>query len=110
MIDFLYSFFHPRTFGAVRSSKWPAVMKAYRAEHPTCAVCGKGASLINPQNIHHVKPFHLHPELELDPTNLITLCRVDHLIFGHLKNFKSFNITVREDSALWYNKITTRPS
>jgi 5-methylcytosine-specific restriction protein A len=110
MIDFLYSFFHPRTFGAVRSSKWPAVMKAYRAEHPNCAVCGSKGNLLNPLNCHHKTPFHTHPELELESSNLIMLCRVHHLWVGHLGNFKSWNETVEQDSKYWLDKITNRPS
>ena len=103
-------FFDPTLLGAVpRSSEWPRVMKAYRSAHPNCAVCGKGNSLLNPINIHHCRPFHIQPELELEITNLITLCRVDHLIFGHLKNFKSFNVNVREDAKAWSTKILSRP-
>ena len=103
-------FFDPTLLGSVpRSSEWPKVVKAYRDKNPNCAVCGKGSSLLNPINIHHVRPFHIHPELELDPMNLITLCRVDHLIFGHLKNFKSYSVDVREDAQAWNTKINHRP-
>lgn len=48
--------------------------------------------------VHHKKPFHLHPEYELDPDNLITLCEgkefsslACHLVFGHLGNYKLEN-------------------
>jgi 5-methylcytosine-specific restriction protein A len=81
-----------------RSPHWSAVEKAFRKDHPECAACGS----IKHLNVHHIKPFHLFPELELDPTNLITLCMDTlecHLQVGHLGNFKKFNINVRNDAA-----------
>jgi len=53
--------------------------------------------------------------LELEPTNLVTLCEANkggvncHLLFGHLSNFKSFNVDVLSDAAHWSEKIRTRP-
>lgn len=97
--------------GTLRSSKWPAVRKQHLATHPCCVLCGGTAKL----EVHHIRPFHLHPELELDPTNFVTLCEAGkegvncHLLFGHLGNFKSFNTTVLEDAAAWLVKITQRP-
>lgn len=95
---------------ARRSPQWPHA----RAEHlklfPYCAVCGGTVKL----NVHHIKPFHLHPELELDPTNFITLCEARkwvncHLLFGHLGSFKAVNPYVVKDAATWRQKIETRP-
>lgn len=66
--------------------------------------------------VHHIKPFHLHPELELDPSNLIVLCESGggglncHLAIGHLGSYKSFNVDVVNDSATWKKKIESRPS
>lgn len=96
--------------GAKRSGKWPTVRKAHLAKNPSCEVCG-GTKKIE---VHHIKPFHLHPELELDPSNLISLCEGAsdvncHLLFGHLGNFKSLNKNVVEDSAEWNKKIKDRP-
>jgi hypothetical protein len=97
--------------GTARSSKWPAVRRAHLKNHPRCEVCGGKKSL----QAHHVRPFHLHPQLELDPKNLITLCESEadgclaHLMFGHLGSFKSYNIHVREDVAIWRKKIKNRP-
>ena len=74
-------------------------------------MCGGKVKL----EVHHKKPFHIHPELELDPTNFITLCEADkggvncHLLFGHLGNFKSLNDTVETDAAQWNTKIKSRP-
>jgi hypothetical protein len=100
---------HPAN--VARSTHWPAVRAAYLKEHPTCAVCGGKEKL----EVHHRRPFHLHPELELDPTNFITLCESDkngcncHLMFGHIGNFKSYNIAVESDANYWHNQLLTRP-
>lgn len=100
---------HP--LGTARSGHWPTVRKQHLALHPTCAMCGGADKL----EVHHIRPFHLHPNLELEPTNLVTLCEANkggancHLLFGHLSNFKSFNVDVLADSAQWNQKIKTRP-
>ena len=82
-----------------RSSKWPALQRKFKKENPTCAACGSTKQL----NVHHKKPFHLHPELELEPTNLITLCMDPanecHIKLGHGDNFKAYNPDVTEDVA-----------
>jgi len=97
--------------GSKRSGKWPSVRKKFLLTHPTCAVCGGKAKL----EVHHKEPFHLNPELELDPTNFIVLCENDkngvncHLLFGHLGNFKSLNLKVEEDAKEWLDKIKNRP-
>jgi 5-methylcytosine-specific restriction enzyme A len=96
--------------GAKRSSKWPAVRKAFLAENPTCAVCGGTKKL----NVHHERTFFDHPELELNKLNLITLCEAKndgvscHLLFGHCGNFKDVNPDVRADAAIWAAKIKNR--
>ena len=93
-----------------RSPKWPAVRKAWLKIHPACAACGTTDRL----EVHHIQPFNLRPDLELNPhgDNLITLCETGgncHLFVGHLKNFKSFNSTVREDAKIVLKKIKSRP-
>lgn len=79
---------------AARSGHWPTVRNQHLEKNPTCAVCGGEDNL----QVHHIKPYHLHPELELDPNNLLTLCEPSsilhincHLVWGHLGNWKSFN-------------------
>jgi 5-methylcytosine-specific restriction enzyme A len=95
--------------GAKRSDKWPSVRKAHLQKYPRCQGCGETEKL----QVHHKKPFHLHPELELDPSNLITLCEAPgrdcHLHLGHLLSFKSFNPEVENDTKAWYNKVLGRP-
>jgi 5-methylcytosine-specific restriction enzyme A len=97
-----------RTFGAMRSNKWPKVRAAHLRDYPTCAVCGRKELL----NVHHIQPFHLYPELELDPFNLLTLCEGAttncHFRWGHLDDWSSWNPFVRTDAALWLAKIRQR--
>ena len=68
---------------APRSDKWPAVRAAHLRDEPRCRWCGGAADL----EVHHVEPFHVKPELELDPNNLLTLCmakgRECHYRCGH---------------------------
>jgi 5-methylcytosine-specific restriction enzyme A len=80
--------------GGLRSGVWPKVEHDFKSKHPTCAACGGVVNL----NVHHMKPFHLDPALELDETNLITLCMEIghdcHLLIGHGDDFKAFNPNV----------------
>lgn len=100
-----------KTQGKKRSSEWPKVRAQYLKQHPKCYVCLGTVKI----QVHHVKPFHLHPELELDRKNLITLCENKkggincHLAFGHLGSFKSINQAVRDDTKVWRLKILNRP-
>lgn len=98
--------------GAVRSGRWPTARRNHLLKFPNCQVCGEAKLKVE---VHHVKPFHLHPELELDPDNLITLCESMHngvschQLFGHLGDFHSVNKDVRQDAKEWAEKITKRP-
>ena len=82
--------------GMERSPHWPSVQHKHLKLEPVCAACGGGLNL----NVHHKKPFHLFPELELEPTNLITLCmdgdKDCHIKLGHGSNFKAYNPYVEE--------------
>jgi len=95
-----------------RSSQWPTARANYLKINGKCAVCGSTKKL----EVHHKQPFHVHPELELDPTNFITLCETDdngincHLLVGHLGNFKSVNVNVEADAASWNQKLANRPA
>ena len=89
-----------------RSSKWPSVRKAHLSKHPRCEACGSKELLA----VHHIKPFHEFPELELDPSNLITLCFTHHIELGHKGNWKTINPYVREDAKqIKEHNLTTAP-
>src|SRR4051812_21566466 len=81
-----------------RSPRWPAVERAHVRQHPACAACGGTDHL----QVHHVEPFHVCPEKELDPANLITLCMAPgercHYLIGHLgTSWHAWNVHVRRD-------------
>ncbi|MCF7835793.1 MAG: HNH endonuclease [Candidatus Marinimicrobia bacterium] len=92
---------------AKRSSQWPKVRQEYLKNNPKCAVCGGTKKC----EVHHVLPFHLFPELELDLKNLITLCECKkygvncHLFMGHLGNYKKFNYNIDEDAIIWNKRL-----
>jgi 5-methylcytosine-specific restriction enzyme A len=93
--------------GPLRSSRWAKVRKEHLEANPKCIVCEGTQQL----NVHHIKPFHLHPELELDPNNLVTLCEcasygiICHLLIGHLGNYKNINPNSVEDAKIWNIKL-----
>jgi 5-methylcytosine-specific restriction endonuclease McrA len=85
------------TFGTdPRSSKWEKVRNDFIKLNPTCAACGTTEDL----NVHHIVPFHDDESKELDPTNLITLCRTHHFGVGHDSNWKKSNPNVKIDSEM----------
>jgi 5-methylcytosine-specific restriction endonuclease McrA len=91
--------------GHERSSHWGSVAKEHLRHEPACVVCGyKGRK----RQVHHIKPFHLHPDLELDPHNLITLCsargKEHHLLLGHLGAWDSYNEHIRTDAKHFHLK------
>lgn len=70
-----------------RSSKWQKVRLNFVKKNPRCFICERNTDL----HVHHIKPFHLYPELELDNKNLIVLCETHHLYYGHWSDWKSYN-------------------
>ena len=90
---------------SLRSSHWETVRKHFLKAHPACAACG----IVDDLQVHHIKPFHLHPELELDTTNLVVLCENTdnncHFVIGHHRNWKSENPNVLAEAA---NKLLSR--
>ena len=88
-----------------RSDEWPKVEKAFKRMNPECYVCGKSKNVI----VHHIKPFWLFPSLELNQTNLMTLCPDHHLLIGHLMDWKSYNEHAKLNAKEWYIKIEGRP-
>lgn len=86
--------------GAKRSSKWKAVRAKHIKAHPVCEACGTRDDL----DVHHIRPFHIAPELELDPSNLITLCRRHHFEIGHLGDWGAENPNVWKDASRYKAK------
>ena len=98
-----------RLFGSVRSPEWSKVRNDFIKENPLCEVCGKKGSRLEPNQIHHLSPYHLFPEKELEKSNLATACRRCHLLIFHLNSFRSYNLKAREDAKVLLEKIKSRP-
>ena len=90
-----------------RSPQWTNVRRKFLKKYPKCSVCGSIQNL----NVHHIKPYHLHPELELEESNLITLCENYkkgihcHLLVGHLGDYRKINPHCIEDAQFWNSKL-----
>jgi hypothetical protein len=76
----------PQPEFAPRASGWGRFIADFR-RGKVCAFCGKDNDLEG----HHILPFHLKPELELSPSNILILCRWCHFVVGHLGNWTTFN-------------------
>ena len=93
--------------GEKRSGSWTQVRNEHVEKHPACEVCGRTTKV----QVHHLIPFHVAPDLELEPDNLMTLCENKkngincHLLVGHLGNFRRFNVTAVEDATYWKQKL-----
>lgn len=91
-----------------RSSQWRKVRLEHLERFPECAACGRKQAL----EVHHVLPFHLFPEHELDYDNLVTLCEWPslncHLLFGHCMDWRHYNPSARGDAARNFNMIRGR--
>lgn len=90
-----------------RSPEWDKVEKSFLLKNPICIACTRHTTHVQ---VHHIFPFHYcvelgRPDLELDFRNLVTLCETTHfvpsddhhLLLGHLDDFKSANLSVRDD-------------
>lgn len=93
--------------GQKRSSRWRKVRRAYLKQYPTCFVCDSKKKI----EVHHLVPFHLAPDQELNPLNLVTLCENKkygincHLLIGHLGNYRRINMNCMIDAMVWHEKI-----
>lgn len=93
--------------GVRRSARWPHVRAEHLKQHPACALCGGKNKL----EVHHIVPFHVNPDRELDPNNLITLCESKkggincHLAVGHLGSYHRYNPDVAVDAEAWGKKF-----
>lgn len=99
MFNRIFNYFQrePIYGGQPRSSQWRKVRNLYIKDNNYCAACGKTKML----QVHHIVPYHLNPDLELDFSNLITLgvkCSSGnhHYLFGHLEDWMNFNEKVEE--------------
>lgn len=78
--------------GTKRSPKWRK-FRDDKLKGQSCSLCGGRKSLV----LHHIIPFHLAPDKELDDDNVIILCEAKrygincHLLAGHWGNWQRAN-------------------
>jgi 5-methylcytosine-specific restriction endonuclease McrA len=83
-----------------RSRLWSRMRSQFLKLSPKCTACDSDRGL----EVHHIRPFHLHPELELEASNLVTLCKYCHLVIGHLRDYTYYNLSVLEDCQKFKDK------
>jgi len=103
----MFNFFKKEVRYAPRSSEWKEVRKLHLKRESECIACGKDS--IKDLEVHHIVPVHINKTLELEPSNLVTLCTRCHLVFGHLSDYRSWNRNVINDSLAYYDKVQDRP-
>lgn len=85
-----------------RAGAWARVRREHLAKEPVCAACGRKEDL----EVHHIVPCSVDARLELEPTNLITLCAHPcHLVHGHFMSWHRYNLAVREDCKRYRDKL-----
>jgi hypothetical protein len=70
-----------------RDGDWRPTRTQFITKFNRCECCGRMDTL----NVHHINPVRWFPQLELEPYNLITLCRKHHFYYGHFGNWKDWN-------------------
>ena len=92
-------------FLANRAPRWPKLRREHLEREPRCAACGTKEGVVP----HHVVLVSVDPRMELEPTNLITLCESKthncHLIWGHLLDWSKGNPHVRADAAAYFARL-----
>ncbi len=85
--------------GVARSTHWATVRKEHLKRECQCQWCGTFQNL----EVHHCIPFHMDHAMELDQSNLITLCENGdghencHFHHGHNgTSWSDFNPNIRE--------------
>ena len=68
---------------------WTKARKEHLAGRPECYVCGHLPST-GSNDVHHIMPRHIAPDLIGLSANLVTLCRKNncHLVFGHFGDYR----------------------
>lgn len=71
--------------GKPRSSQWEPLSKELKKRWPICCFTGMPTTVI-----HHIRPWHLFPELELDENNLAPVADWAHLYVAHVGNYSHY--------------------
>ena len=70
---------------------WQRCKKEFYKKVPkVCVMCNNKKSV----ELHHKLPRHIRPDLAVDMTNLIALCKSCHLRSGHGGSYFKYNETI----------------
>lgn len=88
-----------------RSPHWRSFEKDLIEKQPYCSFCGEEAPSTQLVG-HHIVPFHLNKDLELDPNNILIVgetCTTGHhhLLLCHFGNFRKWNPDARKLSEIF---------
>ncbi len=102
-----FGYHHYPLFGGVpRSPKFAKLAKEFIKEKGgKCEATGVSFDL----EVHHIKPYHLYPELELEKSNLIVLTHWIHFFLAHLGRWASWNEKIVEHAKWLRDLIANRP-
>ncbi len=66
---------HSRAMNQERlhTAAWKLFRETFLEDHPTCAMCGADAT-----DCHHLTPYHLAGDQDLDPAKFAPLCKSCH--------------------------------
>jgi len=79
-----------------RGWAWSKFEKNYVKSNSVCLACGATTSL----EVHHKIPYAMRPDLEFEPTNLVTLCMSTnkcHFRLGHGSYWSAFTPSINLD-------------
>jgi len=62
----------------VYDRRWAKVRRLFLYEHPLCADCLENGVIKSAQEVHHIKKARAFPELRLEWSNLLALCKPCH--------------------------------
>ncbi len=86
--------------GASVNWSWRKCRKAFlKKVGKRCSCCTSKKKI----EVHHILPRHIRPDLAVDMTNLIALCKRCHLDIGHLGSYSNYNATIM-DVAMYVQK------
>ncbi len=86
--------------GASANWSWQRCRKAFlKKVGKQCVACSSKKSV----QVHHVLPRHIRPDLAVDMTNLIALCKDCHFHCGHMNNYHNYNKNIM-DVAFYANE------
>ena len=83
--------------GASLNWNWQRCRKDFLKKVGKVCVCCNATKKIE---VHHILPRHIRPDLAVDQTNLIALCKDCHFHIGHLNSYFTYNAAV--SSVCWF--------